>query len=146
MKMWLYQLSRRRDERGHYLPSKDQFPPSEFRSEIQEEKRKKWPYGKVTSEERPQRDDVLVFFYAPAGEKDPGIYGWAVVKDCNDENKKLDFVPKHPTKNLMRNPWWDDNVKDIVDTIRGGSKPGYPLVSRGRKACPKTSSGYHRTR
>jgi hypothetical protein len=110
MSNWLYQLN-----------PKD-WPPETFRYEIWEKQRWHWPYGQKRGEASPATGDTIVFFYAPSGGADPGIYGQAVVELCDGKSKTLYFIPVAPTDRLKMDPWWNDEVKKIVDEIRGGMK------------------------
>jgi hypothetical protein len=98
-----------------------QWPPNSFRKEIWENQRSDWPHRRIKGNKTPEPGDVVVFFYAPTGGTDPGVYGWAVVERCT---KKLYFIPTAPTNHLKMDPWWDDNVKHIVKEIRGPARVG----------------------
>lgn len=76
--------------------------------------------------------DRLFFFYAPTGGQEPGIYGWAVVLDWpeGDDDTRVRFRPVSPSDQLKMCPWWDAEVKQIVDAVRGSVKRGtvWPLT------------------
>jgi hypothetical protein len=110
MSTWLYQLN-----------PKD-WPPETFRYEIWERERWHWGYGQKRGTAVPATGDTIVFFYAPSGGSDPGIYGWAVVERCDTENSTLYFIPVTPTDHLKMDPWWDEKAKEVADEIRGGMK------------------------
>ena len=57
----------------YQLNSKD-WPPETFRYEIWERERWHWGYGKKRGDAVPATGDTIVFFYAPSGGDDPGIY------------------------------------------------------------------------
>ena len=64
MSSWLYQLN------------PNGWRPEIFRYEIWERARWHWGYGQKRGETLPDTGDTIVFFYAPSGGTDPGIYGW----------------------------------------------------------------------
>lgn len=73
--------------------------------------------------------DTLVFFYAPTGGSDPGIYGWAVLEKHEALSRTLYFIPAAPTDHLKMDPWWNEKtVKPLVDRIRGSVKQGTLFV------------------
>jgi len=109
MATWLYQLS------------ESNWSSRRFRLEIWEGERWNWPVinwsggGQV-----PEPGDIVVFFYAPSGGSDPGIYGWAVLLEWLPKaTQQLYFRPTSPTDYLKMNPWWDDTAKALVGKIRG---------------------------
>jgi len=110
MSTWLYQLS----------PT--EWPPETFRYEIWEEQRWHWPYRQKRGEGLPDVGHTIVFFYGPSRGSDPGIYGWAVVDRCDEENTMLYFMPVAPTNRLKMDPWWDEEARKLANEIRGGMK------------------------
>lgn len=98
--------------------------PDTFREEISEDRGASWNYGDKRMAKTPDAGDVIFFFYCPTGQKEPGIYGWADVEGCDVARGKLAFKPKSPTDRLKMRPWWDENVKRIVDAIRRGYPRG----------------------
>ena len=70
----------------------------------------------------PTVGDRIVFFYAPSGGTDPGIYGWAVVERCHEKSGTLYFIPATPTDHLKMDPWWNDEAKRVADDIHGPMK------------------------
>lgn len=111
MSTWLYQLN------------PQDWSPETFRFEIWEGQRWHWGYGNKRSPDVPEIGDTLIFFYAPSGGDDPGIYGWAVLERCDVENRMLYFIPVAPTNRLKMDPWWDEKeTKQIADRIRGTMK------------------------
>ena len=110
MSMWLYQLN------------PQDWPPETFRYEIWERERWHWSYGKKRGTASPAVGDTVVFFYAPSGGTDPGIYGWAVIERCDADSGALYFIPVTPTDHLKMDPWWDDQAKAAVNDIRGAMK------------------------
>ena len=114
MSAWLYQMSL------------EQWPPSSYRLDVWENERWSWPVGKVQSKGRPAPGDRLFFFYAPSGGTEPGFYGWAIVLEwpAGDDDTRVRFRPASPSDHLKMCPWWDDEVKSIVNRVRGRVKQG----------------------
>jgi len=115
MAYWLYQMN------------SSYWSPALYRGEVWEGERTNWIVRrKVPKENSPKPGDIMVLFYAPAGEPDPGIYGWSVVISFDPDEKFywVRFVPSPPSDYLKMNPVWDNGVKNIIRQIRGG-------VSRG---------------
>jgi len=110
MSMWIYQLNQ------------ENWSPEIFRYEIWEQQRWSWPYGKKVGDDNPAPGDTLVFFYAPRGGNEPGIYGWAVIERWDGESKTVYFIPATPTDYLKMDPWWDEDAKKILNEIRGRMK------------------------
>jgi hypothetical protein len=110
MSMWLYQLN------------PVDWPPEIFRYEIWEQERWHWGYGQKRGDANPAVGDTIVFFYAPSGGKDPGIYGWAVIERCDLKSGTLYFIPVSPTDHLKMDPWWDKQASKVADEIRGPMK------------------------
>jgi len=108
--MWLYQMDQK------------QWSPNSYRLDIWENERWSWPVGRIAASERPTAGDRIVFFYAPSGGDDPGIYGWAVLERADIENRVLYFIPAAPTDRLKMDPWRNEEMKSLVDGIRGGMK------------------------
>ena len=61
----------------------------------------------------------MVLFYTGG---DPGIYGWAVI--LRYEDKEVYFRPTPPSDYLKMKPLWNNEVKNIIDQIRGTVKQG----------------------
>jgi hypothetical protein len=111
MSMWLYQMNQQ------------QWGPNRFRLEIWEGERWSWEVGnKLPATEEPEPGDTVLFFYAPSGGHDAGFYGWGVISKWMKEERALYFIPTAPTNHLKMHPWWDDEAKEIADTIRGTVK------------------------
>lgn len=109
MSMWLYQLGQ-----------DSAWPPERFRHEIWEQRRWHWEHGQKRSDDTPKAGDTLVFFYSKSGGGAPGLYGWAIVEQYDEENGLLYFMPSAPTDHLKMDPWYGDDVQTIIDSIRGG--------------------------
>lgn len=108
MSTWLYQLNARK------------WSPETFRFEIEEGRLWRWGYGSKRGGPQLRAGDTLIFFYAPTGCDDPGIYGWAVLEYHREEDALLYFTPKPPTNRLKMDPWWDDKkTKALAGKIRG---------------------------
>ena len=106
MANWLYQMS------SNYWSS------GSYRLEVWEGQYTNWQiHRKVPKTRSPEAGDIMVLFYAPAGESNPGIYGWAVV--IRFDGEEVRFMPSTPSDYMKMNPVWDDDVKDIIDQIRG---------------------------
>jgi len=122
--MWIYQFS---------LGSEYAFTPEEFRYQIWEGQRTRWPYQIKRAKEPLAIGDTLVFFFTPkGGNSDPGVYGWAVVDRCDIKNK-VSFIPTTPTNHLKMHPWWDKEnelSKNLLGEIRGGMKQGTLFLVR----------------
>jgi hypothetical protein len=89
-----------------------------YRLEVWEREYTNWAISrKVPKNKSPQPGDIMVLFYAPSGESDPGIYGWAVV--IRFDGYEIRFMPSSPSDYMKMNPVWSDDVKNIVDQIRG---------------------------
>lgn len=115
MSMWLYQLSEKLWE------------PQRYRAEIWEAERWSWEVGRqVGAAEPPRQGDTVVFFYAPAGGRDPGFYGWAVITEwlTSDEGCRIYFRPVAPSDHLKMHPWWDKEAEGLANQIRGTVKMG----------------------
>jgi len=111
MAYWLYQMSSSVWSSGLY------------RLEVWEGEHTNWQINrKVPQNKSPQTGDIMVLFYAPSGESDPGIYGWAVV--IRFDGYEARFMPSSPSDYLKMNPVWNDDVKKIIDKIRGPVKTG----------------------
>jgi hypothetical protein len=107
MSAWLYQMNQA------------DWPPEVYRYEIREKERWRWPYRSKRGRALLRTGDTLVFFYAPAGGRDPGFYGWAVVERWDEEERLVYFTPVAPSDHLKMDPWWSDDAKKIADEVRG---------------------------
>jgi hypothetical protein len=106
MAYWLYQMS-----------SKD-WSSNLYRLEVWESEHTNWQiHRKVPADKTPEAGDTMVLFYAPAGENDPGIYGWAVV--IRFDGIEIRFKPSSPSDYMKMKPVWDNEVKNIINQIRG---------------------------
>src|SRR4051794_20941333 len=108
MSAWLYQISPKF------------WTPERYRFEIWERQDWAWPVGqKVTRGKLPGVGDTVIFFYAPTGGDDPGVYGWAVVLEwLADSSRQLRFRPVAPSDYLKMHPWWETSTSAIVNKIR----------------------------
>jgi hypothetical protein len=106
MAYWLYQMS------------SNDWPSGEYKVEVWEAEHTNWQiHRKVPGNKSPETGDTVILFYAPAGESDPGIYGWAVV--IRFDGIEIRFKPSSPSDYMKMNPVWDDDVKNIINRIRG---------------------------
>lgn len=113
MAVWLYQMSQQ------------QWHPSQYRLDIWEGAISSFPYGKIQAGDvEPAPGDRMVFFYAPSGCEEPGVYGWAIVLTHQADDKRLYFRPVAASDILKMRPWWGEDVKHLVDEIRGPMKQG----------------------
>ncbi len=69
---------------------------------------------------KPQKGDMIVSFFAWAGDPKGGICGWGEVAGYDEEGGTIDFEPKEPSDHLKMKPMLDDRVKDITKRIRLG--------------------------
>jgi hypothetical protein len=109
MAMWLYQLS------------ESTWSLNNYRLDIWEGERWEWEVGRVSgTDSTPRPGDTVAFFYAPAGCKEPGFYGWAVILLwISDDKQRFYFRPVPPSDQLKMRPWWDETAKQLVDQVRG---------------------------
>lgn len=106
MAYWLYQMS------------STVWAPDQYRIEVWEGEHTNWQTNRVVPKgNSPQPGDIMLLFYAPTGESDPGIYGWVVVTRFDDGEVR--FRPSSPSDYLKMNPVWDDDIKNIIGQIRG---------------------------
>lgn len=131
MSMWLYQLNQKT------------WSPEVFRYEIWENQRWHWTFGQKRGDATPETGDTIIFFYSPSAGNDPGIYAWAVLEKCDAESSTLYFIPTAPTNYLKMDPWWDDEVKNITDEIRGPSKQA-TLFLVSEEIIPRIRAGIRR--
>jgi hypothetical protein len=109
MAMWLYQLTAK------------YFDPRRYRLEIWEQERWRWETGeRPPVKDPPKPGDTVVFYYTPAGNSDPGFYGWAVILDWYSETKcPMSFRPVAPSDRLKMDPWWEGIAERVANRIRG---------------------------
>jgi len=106
--------------------NQEYWPPSQYRLDIWEGERWNWGYNRKFGDCDPEPGDRIVFFYAPTGGDDPGIYGWAIIlRHVEEEGEnRIYYRPVAPSDQLKMNPWWDDEASQLVDEIRGKVKRG----------------------
>jgi len=131
MAKWLYQMSQ------------TSWTPNNYRSDVWENERWRWPIGQKRGSDFPNAGDVVVFFYAPTGGEEGGFAGWAVVLDSKTESREVYFRAVPPTDQLKLDPWWDDQSRALADQIRGRVKQGtlwpipedvFKLVAKGMRS------------
>lgn len=106
MAYWLYQMS------------SNIWEPEQYRIEVWEGEHTNWQINrKVPKKSSPEPGDIMLLFYAPSGETDPGIYGWVVVTRFDGEEVR--FRPSSPSDYMKMNPVWDEDIKDLINEIRG---------------------------
>ena len=77
-----------------------------------------WSIGEATR--RPTQvslGDTVVLFYARTDAHDPGIYGWGVIASFDGE--VIHFRPAPPSDYLKMAPVPEEEVRGIIDSIRG---------------------------
>jgi hypothetical protein len=128
MGMWVYQLSER------------YYRPGLFRTEIWENQRWHWQFGRKTGKANtsPVAGDTVVFFYAPTGCKEPGFYGWGVIDRCDSD--VIYFTPTTPTNHLKMDPWNNDEATLVIGEIRHSTNQAtlFPVPA---KTIPKIRRG-----
>jgi hypothetical protein len=109
MATWLYQLS------------VVYFTPQQYRTEIWEGERWRWPVGdNPPKTEVPAPGDQICFYYAKTNNPEPGFYGWAIVLEWRtDSSSPLYFRPTSPSDHLKMDPWGDGAALALADSIRG---------------------------
>ena len=111
MNLWLYQLNATK------------WTKETYRAEVWEGDIQHWNVGEIRravsgSGSLPERGDMMLLFYVPKDQDDPGIYGWGII--LRHGKNELDFRLATPSDYLKMNPLWDDDVIATVKRIRGG--------------------------
>jgi hypothetical protein len=116
MAAWLYQMS----------VGGVGYTPGEYRAEVWERKEMEWGVGKRVPRGQgdPSAGDLVVLFWSVTKNPEPGVYGWGVVVGVSKSGERLKFCPTSPSDSLKMAPIWDDELKALVDQIRGGVKVG----------------------
>ena len=107
--MWFYQMSQA------------EWTPEQYRLDIWEGERWRWPVGKIAGTDRPQAGDRIVFYFAKKGCPEPGFYGWAVILQWEATDTRFSFRPVAPSDQLKMRPWWDGpdgEVERIATQVR----------------------------
>jgi len=122
--VWLYQMS----AEGYSI--------EEYRAEVWEGEIVKWPTGSVRTDSgnKVAPGDVVILVFVRTGAKEPGICGWGIVTNYKDEKELFSFRPTHPSDYLKMNPIWDDDVSDLLNSIRGPMKQGTMWEMSGDQA------------
>jgi hypothetical protein len=128
--MWLYQMNQQ------------DWKPNRYRLDVWEGERWSWPVRKkVPRGGTPRAGDRVVFFYAKTGGDEPGFYGWALVLDWCEDQRRMYFRPVAPSDHLKMDPWWDTDAEDIADRVRGEVKRGTLWQIREEKLSARLSAG-----
>jgi hypothetical protein len=111
---WLYQMS------------EASWPSEEFRREIWEGAKIRWPTRHVmfAGGDLPSAGDLIICFYAPSDSLFPGICGFGIITRYLVKSRRFDWLPLPPTESLKYSPWWDDRVIEIIDSVRRQSPRG----------------------
>jgi len=110
---WLYQMANRED-----------WGTADYRVGVWEGKVIVWPAGKITASDglRPSRGDTVILFFAPSGNRKPGVYGMGVVIDLR--NDRLRFRLCRPSDYMKLDPLWTKTTMRTIDQVRGLVKQG----------------------
>jgi hypothetical protein len=111
---WLYQMSAQLDPK---------WGPAEYRAQAWEDTPITWPTHRVTGGV-PAIGDVVVTFFAPSGNPDPGIYGLGIITNVFPSRDHFEFRLCPPSDQLKTVPMWDTRLKRLVDRVRGRVKQG----------------------
>ncbi|MGD1120355.1 MAG: hypothetical protein ABR886_12890 [Dehalococcoidales bacterium] len=99
---------------------------SDYRVEMWENNNENWRLGTITPQGSiPEQGDIVIFYYAKGHSFDCGIVGWGIVLrydpiDYKERTiKEMRFRLSSPSDYLKMNPLWNDNIKNIINQIRG---------------------------
>jgi hypothetical protein len=103
--------------------SEEVYSFNEYQENVVESKIVRWPIRRcMFAEKRPLPGDLLICFYSPTLSKLPGICGFGII--LKKVYRQFDWLPMFPTCILQKNPWWDDQVREIVRSVRRKSPRG----------------------
>ncbi len=100
---------------------REEWTPEDYRVDVWEDHEISWPVGKLVGA---RNDDVipgnLIFlFFAQTQNAFPGIYGVGIITRYSPRRGEITFRLCPPSNYLKINPLWDDNVKQVINHIRG---------------------------
>lgn len=110
MGAWLYQMA------------VTEWNPARYRAEVWEGRQETWPIKSVHGTTKIAVGDLLVLFFVPSNNPEPGVYGWAVVTARS--RKKVTFRLCPPSNYLKTDPLWNPSISAMIDRIRGGMPRG----------------------
>jgi hypothetical protein len=109
MSTWLYQMS------------EAEWPREKFLRRVSEGKQPAWQTRKVIGRGFPSVGDRVILFYAKSGAKLPGVCGIGQFLEVHRQEKRARFKVLRPTNKLRKHPWWDADVIEFSQDIRGKS-------------------------
>jgi hypothetical protein len=116
MSTWLYQMS----------VGESGYTPGCYRTEVWEGEQLNWNIGRCIShgQGKPLAGDLLVLFWTATKNPEPGLYGWGVVTDIDEDGTRVKFRPAPPSDSLKMAPVWDNEVRKLVEKVRSGGNQG----------------------
>jgi hypothetical protein len=111
MQTWLYQMRRAKAWR-----------PEDYRMACWEGAKSALPAGGIVPRGLASigPGDTLVLFFAKSFNDYPGIYGWGVVLNYEEQQNQITFQLAPPSDYLKMDPLWDAELHRLMDKIRGG--------------------------
>ena len=115
MEDWLYQMTNGSD-----------WGVGEYRVQVWEGRIIDWPAGKITGRNgaKPQKGDSILLFFAPSGNRMPGVYGLGVITSYSPRRNRITFRASRPSDYLKLDPIWSKATRSTMDRIRGRMKQG----------------------
>ena len=109
---WLYQMS------------VDYWDLEDYRLEVWEGQNVRWRVGQIdpNCKNEIEPGHIVYLFYVKSGNIEPGIYGWGIILNYNEEKGIIHYRPVFPSDYLKMNPIWNDDVSLLMDNIRGKFK------------------------
>ena len=117
MTAWLYQMTA------------NDWSTEDYRLAVWEGKALNWSVGRIYGRGQGEvsAGDKIILFFCKSQNDEPGIYGWGDIKGFIDNGAKdrcVKFVVKPPSDGLKMPPCWNDEVENLIDTIRGNMTLG----------------------
>ena len=113
MSRWMYQMS------------EAQYPMENYRREVRQGKEVRWPTRRrIFARDAPAPGDIIVLFYAVAGNPRPGVCGLGIVTKYLPKTRRFVWLPLPPTNKLKQRPWWNERVKDIIKLVKAQTPQG----------------------